>query len=648
MITALRATLRGNPRDAMIRVPARRRACRPELPMLLDPRRRPSRASRSGPASRRPNLVAACVVALASSACVTGSPPLAAEPAARAAPSAEVAKLHALFDAQWERALRDNPLAATYLGDPRYDDRWPDLTRANLDRIAAADRQVLVDLAAIPRDRLPPAEQLNYDLFRKEYENRVAVQRYHPEYYTISPSQGGPQTLNELPEQIDFSTVAAYEAWLKRLETLPVHLEQVTALLRDGVAQKRTQPRVLMERVVPQLQMQLVATPEQSPFYARFRQYPDTIPAADRERLTARARDVIGTRVLPAYRKFDAFFRTEYLPKTRETVGIWDTPDGAGYYANRAAYFTTTDLAPDRIHAIGLQEVARIQAEMQKVMHEVGFRGARQEFFAKLRTDPQFYFTKPDELFRAYVVAAKQIEPELPKLFGRLYRTPFGVRAVPATSAPNTTTAYYQGPSMDGTRAGYYYVNLYKPEVRPKYEIEVLTVHESVPGHHLQIALAQEQGELPKFRRYGGYTAYIEGWALYSERLGYDLGLYQDPYSRFGQLTYDMWRAVRLVVDTGLHAKQWTRQQAIDYFKDNAAKTEQDIVNEIDRYIGWPGQALAYKIGQLKILDLRAKAQRELGPKFDIRAFHDTVLESGAVPLDVLERNVEAWIAARR
>jgi uncharacterized protein (DUF885 family) len=607
-----------------------------------------SRTSRSGPLVRRHNLLAACVVALASSACVTGVPAVAAEPSARPAPAPEVARLHALFDAQWERDLRDNPLAATYLGDPRHNDRWPDLSRANLDRIAAADRQVLVDLAAIPRDRLPPAEQLNHDLFRKEYENRVALQRFHPEYYAISPSQGGPQTLNELPEQIDFSTVAAYEAWLKRLEALPAYLDQVAALLREGAAQGRTQPRVLMDRVVPQLQMHAVATAEQSPFYAKFRRYPDSIPAADGERLTARARDVIDARVLPAYRRFDAFFREEYLPKTRTTVGIWDTPDGAAYYANRAAYFTTTDLTPAQMHELGLEEVARIQAEMQKVMDEVGFEGTRQQFFAKLRTDPQFYYASPDELFRAYVIAAKQIEPELPKLFGRLYRTPFGVRAVPATSAPNTTTAYYQGPSMDGTRAGYYYVNLYRPEVRPKYEIEVLTVHESVPGHHLQIALAQEQGELPKFRRFGGHTAYIEGWALYSERLGYDLGLYEDPYSRFGQLTYDMWRAVRLVVDTGLHAKQWTRQQAIDYFKDNAAKTEADIVNEIDRYIGWPGQALAYKIGQLKILELRAKAERELGPKFDVRSFHDTVLETGAVPLDVLERNVDAWIAARR
>jgi prolyl oligopeptidase len=285
---------------------------------------------------------------------------------------------------------------------------------------------------------------------------------------------------------------------------------------------------------------------------------------------------------------------------------------------------------------------------MLAVMREVGFTGTLGEFFSFLRSDPRFYYQTPEELFHAYVYTAKMIDPELPRLFGRLYRTPFGVRPIPATSAPNTTTAYYNGPSQDGTRPGWYYVNLYRPEVRPKYEIEVLTVHEAAPGHHLQIALAQELTDLPKFRRFADFTAYIEGWALYSERLGYDLGLYRDPYSRFGQLTYDQWRAVRLVVDTGIHHLGWTRQQAIDYFLANAAKTEADVINEIDRYISWPGQALAYKIGQLRILELRERARAALGPRFDLRAFHDAVLGSGAVPLDVLEAGIDTWIEARR
>jgi uncharacterized protein (DUF885 family) len=280
-------------------------------------------------------------------------------------------------------------------------------------------------------------------------------------------------------------------------------------------------------------------------------------------------------------------------------------------------------------------------------MDEVGFKGSLTDFFQHLRTDPKFYYKTGDELFRAYAYIVKMIDPELPRLFGKLYRTPFGLRPIPENSAPNTTTAYYSGPSLDGTRPGYYYVNLYRPEVRPKYEMEVLSVHEAVPGHHFQIALAYEQGELPKFRRNAGYTAYVEGWALYTESLGGDLGLYTDPYSKFGQLTYDMWRAVRLVVDTGIHDKRWTRQQAIDYFKANAAKTEADIVNEIDRYISWPGQALAYKVGQLKIRALRTAAEQKLGSRFDVRQFHDTVLATGAVPLDVLEKNVQAWIESR-
>ena len=403
-----------------------------------------------------------------------------------------------------------------------------------------------------------------------------------------------------------------------------------------------------MQRAVAQLEAQATASVDASPFMDRFDRIPNTIAAAERTRLQTAAKQVIARDVIPAYQRFLAFFRDEYLPRCRETVGIWDTPDGLAFYANRAALHTTTAMTPEEIHQVGLKEVARIHAEMQKIMDRVGFSGTRQAFFEKLRTDPQFYFTNPDDLFRAYVYTTKMIEPELPKLFGKLYRTPVGVRAIPAASAPNTTTAYYSGPSIDGKRAGYFYANLYRPEVRPKYEIEVLTAHEAIPGHHLQIALAQEQGDLPKFRRFAGYTAYIEGWALYAEALGFELGLYKNPYSHFGQLTYDMWRAVRLVVDTGLHVKKWTRQQAIDYFKDNAAKTEADIVNEIDRYIGWPGQALAYKIGQLKILALRARAETVLGARFDIRAFHDMLLETGALPLDVLEARVDGWIAANR
>jgi len=567
--------------------------------------------------------------------------------AALAARADGVAELHGLFAREWGRDLADSPLKATYLGDRRYDDRLPDISPAAEDARAAADARVLEDLARIPRGALPPAEQLNYDLFRHEYETRKAARPFHPEYYSIEASNG-PQSLNELAELVPFETAADYETWLRRMQAIPAYLGQYGERLRRGAKEKRTQPRAVMERVLEPLAKQVTEKPEDSPFFDRFRSYPTAIAQADRERLTAEARRVIGESVVPAYRRFQAVFRDEYLPATRDSVGLWDTPDGREYYRFLARYHTTTALTPEEIHAIGLKEVARNRAEMQKVMDEVGFKGSLTDFFQHLRTDPQFYYQTGDELFRAYAYIVKMIDPELPRLFGKLYRTPFGLRPIPANSAPNTTTAYYQGPSLDGSRPGYYYVNLYRPEVRPKYEMEVLSVHEAAPGHHLQIALAQEQADMPLFRRAGGFTAYIEGWGLYSERLGYDLGLYQDPYSRFGQLTYDQWRAVRLVVDTGLHYMQWTRQQAIDYFIANAAKTEADIVNEIDRYISNPGQALAYKIGQLKLLELRARAEQALGGRFDIRTFHDTVLATGPVPLDILERTVDGWIAAQK
>ena len=553
------------------------------------------------------------------------------------------ADLYALFEREWERDLADDPLLATYRGDRRYDDRWPDISPAAGQARTAADAGVLRTLDAIPREALSPADRLNYDLFRRRYEERVAAAPFHPEYYEIRAREG-PQSLNEVAEQMRFETVADYETWLRRLERLPAFLEQYADLLRRAAAEGRTQPRVIMDRVVPQLALQVVERPEDSPFFQRFQSWPDAVPPAERERLAAAARRVIAESVIPAYRRFTSVFGHAYLPACRESVGIWDTPDGRAFYANRARFHTTTSLTPEQIHEIGLAEVVRNRAEMQKVMDEVGFQGSLAGFFEFLRTDPQFYYRTGDELFRAYAYITKVIDPELPRLFGRLYRTPFGLRPIPETSAPNTTTAYYSGPSIDGTRPGYYYVNLYRPEVRPKYEMEVLTVHEAAPGHHLQIALAQEMGDLPKFRRTSSVTAYVEGWALYSERLGYDLGLYQDPYSRFGQLTYDQWRAVRLVVDTGIHHMGWTRQQAIDFFMANAAKTEADIVNEIDRYIAWPGQALAYKIGQLKILELRERATKALGDRFNIRAFHDTILATGAVPLDILGRTVDEWI----
>ena len=362
----------------------------------------------------------------------------------------------------------------------------------------------------------------------------------------------------------------------------------------------------------------------------------------------ARAQQLLRERVVPAYRRLQTVFNDEYLPHTRESIAAASRPDGRAYYDFLTRWYTTTDLTADQIHATGLKEVARLRESMQQVMASTGFKGTLPEFFHFLRTDPRFYRPTPEALLETYRSVAKRIDPELVKVFRTIPRLPYGVKAIPDNIAPDTTAAYYQGGANDGSRPGYYYVNLYKPESRPTWEMMPLSLHEAVPGHHFQFARALEFKHWPMFRQVAYFVAYGEGWALYAEQLGYEMGLYDDPYDRFGQLTYEMWRAVRLVVDTGLHAKGWSREQAISYFKAHAAKTEQDIVNEIDRYIGTPGQALAYKIGQLKISELRARAASRLGAKFDLRDFNDAVLATGSVPLAALETRMAAWIEEHR
>ncbi len=565
-------------------------------------------------------------------------------PSGWAAPPEPEARLRALFDDSWERELAMNPLAATYQGDARFNDRWPDQSAAAIEARHRHDREVLAQLATIPRAALTPAAQLDYDLFEREYRGRLALHPFKPWLHDIN-HRGGIQTLSEVAELLPFQSVKDYEDWIERLKAVDILVDQHIALLDQAVREGRTQPRVVMQRIPAQLALQTVETADESPFFGPFRRFGDTISETDRRRLMAAGRIAIEQHVLPAYRRLSQAFNERYLPATRASIGINDTTEGEAFYRELIRHHTTSnELNAEEIHAIGLAEVARIRSEMLAIKQQVGFAGSLQDFFVYLRTDPKFYYDTPEELFQAYLAVSKRIDPNLVRLFRTLPRTPYGVRAIPATSAPDTTTAYYQPPAADGTRPGFYYVNLYRPEVRPKYEMEVLSIHEAVPGHHLQIALAMEQAAMPQFRRNAGYTAYVEGWALYSESLGQDLGLYQDPYSKFGQLTYDMWRAVRLVVDTGMHAKGWSREQAIGFFKDNAAKTEADIINEIDRYIAWPGQALAYKIGQLRIQAIRQRAETELGDRFDIRAFHDRLLATGAVPLDIMEAHMQRWI----
>jgi len=555
-------------------------------------------------------------------------------------------RLHQLFETEWERGLAENPIRAAYLGDRRFDDRWPDLSVEALARSHASDRRVLDALASIPADALSPDDRLNHDLFGRLYRGDIDAYRWGLQYLPVT-QRGGVQSAHEVAELLSFATARDYENWIARLNGIGRYVDQTVALMREGMRRGLTQPRVIMERVPGQVARQVVDDPAASPFYAPFLKMPDAIPGAEQRRLRAAALESIGREVVPAYRRFHEFVAKQYLPACRDTVGIWDTPGGADWYGQRIRWFTTTELTADEIHEIGLREVARIRGEMQRVMERVGFAGSFEDFLRFLRTDARFRHTDPQQLLQAYLAMSKRIDPLLPQFFGRLPRMPYGVRPIPAESAPDTTTAYYQPPSLDGRRAGYYYVNLYKPEERPTYEIPVLTIHEAVPGHHLQIALAQELGEQPKFRRALEATAFVEGWGLYSESLGEEMGLYEDPYDKFGQLTYEMWRAVRLVVDTGMHQKRWSRERAIEYFKANAAKSELDIVNEIDRYISWPGQALAYKIGELRIKELRAGAKAGLGDRFDLREFHDAVLGSGAVPLDVLEANVVAWQARK-
>ena len=553
----------------------------------------------------------------------------------------------ALLAEHWEWTLRAYPTMASSIGDLRFNDQWSDQSLDGIERRHNETREFLRRVYAIERVALSEENQLNYELFRRQLQDDVDVHQFRG-YLLPFFHRGGVQNLENTTNQLRLSSTKDFDDWLVRMSKVVKVIEQHIDLAEAGRKADILAPQVLMQRITAQLALQLVDEPQDSPFYRIFESLPESIPAEEQQRLRTAALETIEKAVLPAYRKLDRYFNKTYLPASRDSIGLSMLPNGSAWYEHLARSFTTTRMTPDQIHRLGLEEVRRLRDEMQAVITDVAFDGSFAEFLEFLRNDPQFYFDSPDELHEAYLATCKRIDPELVNLFGVLPRMPYGVKPIPESIAPDTTTAYYSRPAADGSRAGIYWVNLYKPEVRPKYEIEVLSVHEAMPGHHLQIALQQELGDMPMFRRFLGFTAFVEGWGLYSERLGYDLGLYGDPYSRFGQLTYDMWRAVRLVVDTGIHYKGWTRQQAIDFFKDNAAKTEHDIVNEIDRYISMPGQALAYKIGQLKILTLRERAELQLGDDFDIRAFHDALLGGGALPLDILEQRMDAWLATQR
>ena len=547
----------------------------------------------------------------------------------------------------WERQLREFPELSTWTGDNRYNDRLTDLSLEAIERRKTDERHMLEQVRAIDPSRLSDQDRLSHALLLFELELAVQAQQFPP--VMLLNQIWGPQLmLLQLVSVTPFRTAQDYRGYLQRLAAFPRYLEQVIGLLRLGIQLGWVQPNGPLRGVPDQIQGQLVSDVGQSALYAPLLHMPETIPGAEREQLRSAARKHIAEAVFPALTKFREFVTETYFPAGDRPIAASSLPDGEAYYAHCVYEHTTSGLTPADIHQIGLTEVARIRAEMNSVLQETGFKGSLQEFGSFLRSDPRFYYTKAEDLVTAYRDIAKRADAELPKLFAELPRTPYGVRAFPDYEAPSQTTAQYYPGAADGSRAGYFLVNTYCLDMRPTFEMEALTLHEAVPGHHLQIARAQELRHLPDFRRNASYTVYVEGWALYAESLGSSMGFYADPYSRFGQLTYEMWRACRLVVDTGMHQFGWTRQQAVDYLRENTAKTEQDIVVEVDRYIVWPGQALAYKIGELKIKELRAKAERALQSRFDLRRFHNALLDYGALPLALLEREIEGWIEAQK
>jgi uncharacterized protein (DUF885 family) len=569
-----------------------------------------------------------------------------------------VRQFRAYLDEDWKRWMVEYPELATGVGYPGQNRSWSDDSPKGIAARQQHLRESLAKLKALARDTLPEREQLNYDLYLEllstaeeglqygddplPFRNVVPQNLWMPMTQMGGVQQGAAETISTMPNR----TVADYEDILARLAALPVYVQQEQALLEEGLKRGYTPPKLMLRDLPKQVTDLIPADPLQSALLQPFTEFPAAIPEGERLRLTNRAKVIYAASVAPAFKSLHDYVTDTYIPACRDTIAATALPSGAAAYAFHVRWQTTTNLTPQQIHELGLSEVKRIRAEMDKVIAATQFRGTFHEFTEFLRNDPRFYYDHAEDLVNGYRIIDKRIDPELSHEFGKLPRLTYGVTPIPDFKAPSQTTAYYQSGASDVGRPGSFFVNTYKLNSRPKWEMEALSLHESVPGHHLQISLAQELTGLPEFRKHIGYSAFVEGWALYSESLGEELGLYKDPYSKFGQLSYEMWRAVRLVVDTGIHAMGWTREQAIQFFKDNTGKTDQDIIVEVDRYIVWPGQALAYKLGQLKIRQLRTAAETQLGDKFNVRFFHDAVLENGAVPLSILEHRVQQWTAA--
>ena len=543
---------------------------------------------------------------------------------------------------QWEQNLKDRPIFASLLGNKNFNQ---DITSNSIQEFVknkAKLKKDLINLNSFNYEKLNSDNKLNYKLKRISLNNSIEAAEY-PSYYMSLNQRGGVQSYFETGDRLVYESKQDYEDWLIRLSKYADNIANTKTNIEEGLEKGYTQPQLVTRQVILQIENILNSEIVDNPYLKIFLTADNSFfNKGEKEDLINRATLLIKSQIIPAYVDLNNFLKNTYLPNSRSSIGLNGVPGGDKWYEYAARYHTTTDLTPDEIHDIGLKEVIRIRKEMEQIITDLEWDGDFKSFLNYLRTSPRFYYDNPEDLLNAYLIMAKSIDPLLPKIFKVFPRAPYGVIPIPAESAPYTTTAYYNSPAKG--RPGYFYANLYKPESRPKYEIPVLTVHEAVPGHHFQISIAQELENVPTFRKYQSFTAFVEGWGLYSEELGEFMNLYDDPYDKFGQLTYDMWRAIRLVVDTGMHYKNWSRQEAIDLFVENTAKSKLDIENEVDRYIAWPGQALAYKIGQLKMLELRNKAEKELGDKYDIKDFHHELLKRGSLPLDILEDYINDWI----
>ncbi|WP_444937181.1 DUF885 domain-containing protein [Microbulbifer sp. JMSA004] len=556
-------------------------------------------------------------------------------------------RLIALQDLRYRWIMESYPSQATYEGYPGQNHRWVDNSLKSVELRQKQTRILLGATRNIDQSDLPAGQQLDYQLLYQDLLGEVKGFQFPEHLQPITHMSGiqrnVPAVINSMPKR----TAADYETIISRLERLPILIEQTQGLMRRGLRKGVTPPQITLRDLPRQIRALVPAAPEHSPLLTAFNQMPEAIPATKRKSLQQRAYAIYSKQLVPAWQGMAEFVERKYIPEAQVDTALTSRPDGLRWYAHKVEESTTTDLSPEEIHRIGLAEVKRIRGEMDKIIQKTGFQGDFKAFTDFLRTDPRFYHTSREGLLRDYRDIAKRIDAELPALFGTLPRLPYGVKPIPGYSEQAQTTAYYQPGSNEAGRAGIFFANTYNLPSRPKWEMEALTVHEAMPGHHLQIALAQEQTDIHPLRRMALYTAFVEGWGLYSESLGYDLGLYKNPYSEFGALTYDMWRAVRLVVDTGMHQLGWSREEAIEYFMENSAKPLHDVTVEIDRYLVWPGQALAYKLGQLKIKELRAEAEETLDSNFDIRSFHDALLGSGALPLNILEERMDNWLESQ-